>query len=148
MAGESHFAVAVHTNGRSPESTHRNTGLMKGGYARQQTGAEGSRGRWRERSARQDGAEWRAFIGFDRDPQAVRIGAPRQHRRKRWMPVLEEPLNARYSRRGFGGRHRDFVHDHGFSALEDGLPALARSRCNQLDQLRLGLALWHIWGPW
>jgi NAD-dependent dihydropyrimidine dehydrogenase PreA subunit len=60
------------------------------------------------------------------------------------MPVLKEPLDAWNCPRSLGWRHRDFVHDHGLTVLEHGLPTLACARVNELDQPRFGLTLGHL----
>jgi ferredoxin len=58
--------------------------------------------------------------------------------------MLEESLNARNRPRGLRCGDRYLVHDDGFSVLEDGFPALPRSRINEFDEPRFGLALWHM----
>ena len=63
------------------------------------------------------------------------------------MALLEQPLDAWNRARGFGRWNRDFVHDDGLSVLEYGLPTLADTRIDKLDQPRFGLTLGH-WGPW
>jgi ferredoxin len=60
------------------------------------------------------------------------------------MAVLEQPLDARDSTGGLGGRDRDFVHHDGLPTLEDGLPALADTRIDKLDQPRFGFTLGHM----
>ena len=60
------------------------------------------------------------------------------------MAVLEEPLDAWHRSGSFGRRHRNLVHDHRFTVLEHGLPALARARVDEFDQPRFGLALGHM----
>jgi NAD-dependent dihydropyrimidine dehydrogenase PreA subunit len=60
------------------------------------------------------------------------------------VAVFEEPLNTRDRPGSFGRRNGNFVHDDGFSVLEDGLPALAGARIDELDQPRFGLALRHM----
>jgi ferredoxin len=60
------------------------------------------------------------------------------------MAVVEQPLDARDCAGGLGGRNRDFVHDDGFSVLEDGLPALAHARIDELDQPWFWLTLGHM----
>jgi NAD-dependent dihydropyrimidine dehydrogenase PreA subunit len=60
------------------------------------------------------------------------------------VPVLEEPLDTGNRPRGLGGRNWNLVHDNGLSVLEDGLPALARTRVDKFDQPGFGLTLWHM----
>jgi NAD-dependent dihydropyrimidine dehydrogenase PreA subunit len=60
------------------------------------------------------------------------------------MAVLEEPLDAWNRPCRFSGGNLDFVNYNGFSVLEDGLPALADTRIDELDQPRFRLALGHM----
>jgi ferredoxin len=60
------------------------------------------------------------------------------------MTVFEQSLDAGHHPRRLRGGNRDLVHDDGLSALEDGLPALACTRVDELDQPRFGLTLWHM----
>ena len=60
------------------------------------------------------------------------------------MTVLEEPLNSRNRTCGLHRRNGYFVHYHGFSVLEHGLPALACTRIDKFDQPRFRLTLWHM----
>ena len=59
------------------------------------------------------------------------------------MAMFEETLNTGHRTRSFGRWNGNLVDDHGFSVLENGLPALACARSYELDQLRFGLALRH-----
>ena len=61
------------------------------------------------------------------------------------MAVLEKSLDAWDRSRSFSRRNRYLVHDYRFPVLEDGLPALARTRIDELDQPRFGFTLRHIW---
>jgi hypothetical protein len=63
------------------------------------------------------------------------------------VAVLEEPLDSWHGSGRLCGGHRDLVHDHGFSVLEHGLPALARTGVDELDQPRFGFTLGHM-GAW
>jgi NAD-dependent dihydropyrimidine dehydrogenase PreA subunit len=116
---------------------------MQGRDARQHRSSErGSSGR-RERAARKDGRKRGALVGLDRDPDAVRVGAPREHGGEGGMLVVGEPLNAWNRRGGLGRRHWDLVDHCRLSVLEHGLPPLTRTRGHQLDQLRFRFALRH-----
>jgi NAD-dependent dihydropyrimidine dehydrogenase PreA subunit len=143
VASQPHVSVAGDSHGRCAEAAQGDPGLVKRGDARQHRRAKGSSCGRSEWTSGKDAGEWHALIGFDGHPDTVGIGAPGKHRRERRMPVLREPLKARHGSRGLGSRHRDLVHDHGFSVLEHGLPTLARTRCHKFDQPRFGLALRH-----
>jgi NAD-dependent dihydropyrimidine dehydrogenase PreA subunit len=60
------------------------------------------------------------------------------------MTMLKEPLDARNRPCRFCGGNLDFVNYNGFSVLEDGLPALADTRIDELDQPRFRLTLGHM----
>jgi NAD-dependent dihydropyrimidine dehydrogenase PreA subunit len=60
------------------------------------------------------------------------------------MRVLGESLETRRGCRCRGRRHRDLVHNDLLAVLEDGLPALSRTRGDSLQWPRFGLALWHV----
>jgi ferredoxin len=143
MARDPHLTVAVHADRVRVEAAHRNPRFVQSGYAGQHRRPErGGSGRC-ERAAIQDGREGRALVRFHRHPDPIWVGAPRQNGGQCRVTVLEQALNSR--RRGcrLCGRHRDLVHGDRFSVLEDGLPALARARSYELDQLRFGLAFRH-----
>jgi NAD-dependent dihydropyrimidine dehydrogenase PreA subunit len=143
MARKSYLAVARDADRGSAEASHRDAGLMQRRNARQDRGSKCGRRGGRERTARQEGGERRALVGLDRDPDAIRVSAPREDGRKRGMPVLRESLKA-WDRSGCLGRwYRNFVDHGGLAVLEHGLPSLARPRRDEFDQLRLRLALRH-----
>jgi hypothetical protein len=143
MSGNPHLAVRVHTDRGSGEASHRDSGFMKRGHAGEHSGAERGGGGRRERAPRKHRRERSAFVGLDRDPDAISVGAPGEHRREGRVAVVGQPLNPRDRRRGLGWRHRDLV-DHGrLAILEHGLPSRARPWGDELDQLRFRFALRH-----
>jgi NAD-dependent dihydropyrimidine dehydrogenase PreA subunit len=143
MSRQPHLAVAVHADRRSGETSHRDTGLVQRGHTRQHRGSKrGGCGR-RERAARKDGRERRAFVGIDRDPDAVGVRAPRKHGREGRVAVFGEPLNSRNRRCCLSRGHRDLVDHGGLSVLEHSLPTLARPGGHEFNQLRLRFALGH-----
>jgi hypothetical protein len=141
---EPHLPVAGDPDRCRSEPTHRDARLVECAHSGEQSSAQRCGGGWRQGPARQDGAQGHALVGFGCDPKPVRIGAPRKDWREGWMTVLEEPLNSRNRTCCLHRGNGDLVHYHGFSALEDGLPALACSRIDEFDQPRLGLALRHM----
>jgi NAD-dependent dihydropyrimidine dehydrogenase PreA subunit len=144
MTGEAHFAIARDAHRCSAEPAHGNAGLVQGGHARQQGGAEGGCGGGSQRSAREDRAQRHPLVGLVGHPQAVGVGAPGEDGGQGRMAVLEQALNTRHRARSFGRGNGDLVYDHGLSVLENGLPALARARVYELDQPRFGLTLGHM----
>src|SRR5665213_353509 len=58
--------------------------------------------------------------------------------------MLEEPLNSRHSAGSLRRGNRDLMDDHGLSVLKHGLPTLADSRIDELDQPGFGLTLRHM----
>jgi ferredoxin len=138
-----HLTVAGDANRRGAEAAHRDAGLVQRRHAGQNRGAERCGGGRRQRTSRQERRERCAFVGLGRDPDSVRVGTPGEDGGEGRVPVIRESLNARDRRCRLGRRDRNLVHDGGFAVLEHGLPPLARSRCHELDQLRLGLALRH-----
>src|SRR5213083_1943387 len=121
-------------HGRGAEATHGDAGLVKGGDSGKYGGPEGGRGWRRQRSSRQDRAERRALVGFDRDPEPVVVDTPAEDGGEGRMAMLKQALQSRYGRSRFGRWHRNLV-DHGrLAALENSLPTLARARRHKFDQ--------------
>jgi NAD-dependent dihydropyrimidine dehydrogenase PreA subunit len=143
MAGEPHITISSNADRGSAEASHRDARFMKRGDTRQHRSPKGGSRWWCEGAAREDRRQWRAFVGLYRDPDAVRVGAPREHGRERWMLVVGKSLKARDRCGGLSRRHWNLVDHHGLATLEHGLPPLARPRRHEFDQLRFRLALRH-----
>jgi hypothetical protein len=112
MPGESHITVRGDADRGRIESSECDSGLVKCGDAGDDGRAKDRGGGRSERSASENRAEGRALVRFDRNPDAVVVSAPREHRRKRRMAMVVEALQTRNGSRGFGLRHLYFVHDH------------------------------------
>jgi ferredoxin len=143
VARQPHLAVAGDADRGRAKAAHGDAGFVERGHARQDGRPKCGSCRGCERTARQQSRERRSFVGFDGDPDPVRVGAPCEHRRQRRVPVVGEPLNTRDRSGRFRGRHWNLVDDRRLAVLEHGFPPGSRSGSHELDQLRLGLALGH-----
>jgi len=134
VTGESDISIRGDSHGRGAEATHGDAGLVKGGDSGKHGGAESGCGGRRQRATREDRAERRALVGFNRDPEPVVLDTPGEDGGESWMAMLEQALHARHGRGRFGRWHRNLVDDGRLAALENGLPTLARTRRHKFDQ--------------
>jgi ferredoxin len=143
MARESYVPIASDANRSGGEAAHRDAGFVQRSDARQHRGSQSSGGRRSERTAGQQGGERSALIRLDRDPDAVRIGAPGENGGEGRVWVLREALQPGNRRGCFGRRDRDLVDDCRLAVLEHNFPPRACARRDELDQLRFRFTLRH-----
>jgi NAD-dependent dihydropyrimidine dehydrogenase PreA subunit len=143
MAGEPYVAIAGNTNRGCGEPAHRDAGLVERRDAGQNRRPKRGGGWRRERAASKQGGERRALVRLDRNPDAVRIGAPRENWGEGRMAMLRKALQAGNRRGCLCGRNRDLVDHRGLAVLEHDFPPRACARRDELDQLRFRFTLRH-----